>query len=327
MKTKNKVLFLLEENVNSYISGQHIADQVGISRMAVWKAIRSLKDEGYLIDSITNKGYRLLLKNDILSEEGIRKNLREEYKNNPILVMESTGSTNSDAKKMGIDGALHGTVVVTNEQTQGRGRFGRTFSSSKGKGIYMSIIIRPAMNIQEVAFSTILSVVAVSRAIRQYTSDSLEVKWVNDIYANGKKICGILTELVSDIESGGIDFIVVGVGLNVNASASDFPEDIRNIAGSLQISEVNRNKIISEISMEIMDLFKNFEAEQIIQEYREQQLLLGKSIRYERNGEIIEGIAKDIDPYGGLIVDVKGNDVVLRSGEVSVKMSDDDNVK
>lgn len=327
MKTKNKILFYLEENVNSYISGQEIADQVGISRMAVWKAIRSLKDEGYLIDSVTNKGYRLLLQNDILSEEGIRKNLREEYKDNPIVVMESTGSTNSDAKKMGIDGALNGTIIVTNEQTQGRGRFGRTFFSQKGKGIYMSIIIKPSMDIEEVAFSTILSVVAVSRAIRKFTDESLDVKWVNDIYIKGKKVCGILTELISDIESGAVDFIVVGVGLNLNTSANDFPEEVRNIAGSLKISGVNRNKMIAEISMQIMDLFENFKTERIIEEYKEQQLLLGKNIRYEKNGDIIEGIAKDIDPFGGLVVDVKGKDVVLRSGEVSVKISNNNDIK
>ncbi|MDO4710991.1 MAG: biotin--[acetyl-CoA-carboxylase] ligase [Peptostreptococcaceae bacterium] len=320
MNTKNKVLLLLEENIDSYISGQEIAGGLGVSRMAVWKAIHALKGEGYLIDSGTKKGYRLLSQNDILSEQGIRKNLENKYKDNRVLVLESTGSTNSDAKKLAIDGAPHGTIIVANEQTQGRGRFGRTFFSPKEKGIYLSLVLRPNMNIQEVTFSTILTVVAVCRAIKKFTDEKVEVKWVNDLYIEGRKVCGILTELVSDMESGEVDFIVVGVGMNVNAAIEDFPKELQEIAGSVHASGSNRNEIIAGISVQIMDIFENFSLNEIIQEYRELQMILGKKIRYEKNGETIEGIAKDIDQQGGLVVHVEGEDIILRSGEVSVRL-------
>lgn len=319
MTTKNKVLKMLEENRASYISGQELAKALHISRSAIWKAIVVLKKEGYIIESSTKKGYKLQSENDLLSEEGIRIHLNKKYAQNPIVVLPSTGSTNSDAKKLGIDGAPHGTVVTADEQLTGRGRFGRSFVSPKGKGIYLSVILRPKMDILEVSFSTILTVIAVRRALKKFSKEKIHIKWVNDLYIGKKKISGILTELVSDMESGKVDFIVAGIGININAKEEDFPEEFRGIAGSVNVGENNRNKIIAEITDELLDIFEDFDKEKIIEEYKKEQLLLGKQITFIKNEKTYRALAKDIDADGGLIVESEGEVLVLQSGEVSVK--------
>ncbi len=166
MSTKNKIIGLLEQNRSSYVSGQELADQIGISRAAIWKIINQLKQEGYEIDSSNGKGYLLKDSNDILSEEAIRLHLDSSLQKNKIIVKNSLESTNTFAKILGMESAEHGTVVVANEHTKGRGRFGRTFFSEAGKGIYLSVILRPQIGIDEISFSTILTVVAVMRALR-----------------------------------------------------------------------------------------------------------------------------------------------------------------
>ncbi len=319
MTTKNKVLKVLEENRASYISGQDLANSLNISRSAIWKAIVLLKKEGYIIESSTKKGYKLQSKNDLLSEEGIRIHLNKKYAQHPIVVLPSTNSTNSDAKKMGIDGAPHGTIVTADEQLTGRGRFGRSFVSPKGKGIYLSVILRPKMDILEVSFSTILTVIAVRRALKKFSKEKIQIKWVNDLYIGKKKISGILTELVSDMESGKVDFVVAGIGININAKEEDFPEEIREIAGSVNVGETNRNKIIAKISDELLTIFEDFEKAKIIEEYKKEQLLLGKQITFTKDEKNYRAIAKDIDEDGGLIVESEGETMVLQSGEVSVK--------
>lgn len=319
MTTKNKVLKVLEENRASYISGQDLANSLNISRSAIWKAIVLLKKEGYIIESSTKKGYKLQSKNDLLSEEGIRIHLNKKYAQHPIVVLPSTNSTNSDAKKMGIDGAPHGTIVTADEQLTGRGRFGRSFVSPKGKGIYLSVILRPKMDILEVSFSTILTVIAVRRALKKFSKEKIQIKWVNDLYIGKKKISGILTELVSDMESGKVDFVVAGIGININAKEEDFPEEIREIAGSVNVGETNRNKIIAKISDELLTIFEDFDKAKIIDEYKKEQLLLGKQITFTKDEKNYRAIAKDIDEDGGLIVECEGETMILQSGEVSVK--------
>lgn len=319
MTTKNKVLQVLEENRASYISGQELANSLNISRSAIWKAIVLLKKEGYIIESSTKKGYKLQSKNDLLSEEGIRIHLNKKHAQNPIVVLPSTNSTNSDAKKLGIDGAPHGTIVTADEQLTGRGRFGRSFVSPKGKGIYLSVILRPKMDILEVSFSTILTVIAVRRALKKFSKEKIQIKWVNDLYIGRKKISGILTELVSDMESGKVDFVVAGIGININAKAEDFPEELREIAGSVNVGETNRNKIIAKIADELLNIFEDFDKAKIIEEYKKEQLLLGKQITFTKDEKNYRAVAKDIDVDGGLIVESEGEMMVLQSGEVSVK--------
>ena len=318
MSTKSKVLESLETNKPNFVSGEKLAQNLGLSRSAVWKAIKTLEREGYKIDSSTRKGYRLLDVNDLLSEEGIRLHLNN--KQGDIFVFNKTASTNLEAKKLGIEGYKNGTIVVADEQIQGRGRFGRTFISPKGKGIYLSLIVKPLnMNIEEVSFSTILTVVGVMRALKKFTDQKIKIKWVNDLYVGTKKISGILTELVSDIESGNVDFIVVGIGININAKESDFPRDLRKIATSINVGNFTRNEIIAEITNEVLNVFENFNKTDIIEEYKKNQLLIGKIISYEKDGLIKTGIAKDISSEGCLVVEVDKKIEKLNSGEVSVQ--------
>lgn len=318
MATKNKVLKFLEENRANYVSGQELANSLGLSRAAIWKSIAALKKEGYQIDASTKKGYKLESENDLLSDAGIRIHLAPDYQDCPITVLATTKSTNADAKKLGIDGAPHGSIVTADEQIQGRGRFGRSFASPKGKGIYLSVLLRPAMDLLEVSFSTILTVVAVSRALRKFSDQDIAIKWVNDLYIGRKKISGILTELVSDMESGKVDFVVCGIGININAEEEDFPEEIRDIAGSVQVN-TNRNRLIAEIVNELLDVFEHFDKQQIVEEYRRQQLLIGKEIEIVQSMKNKRATALDIDDEGHLIVECEGKTVALQSGEVSVR--------
>ncbi len=321
MSTKNKIIGLLEQNRSSYVSGQELADQIGISRAAIWKIINQLKQEGYEIDSSNGKGYLLKDSNDILSEEAIRLHLNPSFQKNKIIVKNSLDSTNTFAKILGMESAEHGTVVVANEQTKGRGRFGRTFFSEAGKGIYLSVILRPQIGIDEISFSTILTVVAVMRGLRRFTTQNLEVKWVNDIFSDGKKVCGILTELMSDVETQGVDFLVAGIGINFNAKDEDFAKEIRNIAGSVFCADADRNRLIAEIVSELLRVFDHYDKSSIIEEYKSYQLALGKRIIYTKNGEDFEGIAQDITQDGALVVvNDEGKVQELHSGEISIKM-------
>lgn len=322
MSTKNKIQILLEKNKDQYISGQEIAKEIGVSRAAIWKAIQSLKEEGYFIESVTNKGYKLLPSNDILSEEGIRINLIEKYAGRKIIVLNSVDSTNAYAKKLGIDSAEHGTIVVADEQTKGRGRFGRTFFSKQGKGIYLSVILRPQIEISGIAFSTVVSAVAVLRALKRFTDEEIRIKWVNDLYVRDKKVCGILTELVSDMETGSVDFIVAGIGININASEEDFSEEIRGIAGSLKPDKTSRNEIIAAICNELFDIFEDLDKEEIMAQYKMHQLALGKTVRFHKDGKWYEGLAQDIDDSGALIVECSGEKLLLQSGEISIKIKE-----
>lgn len=318
MSTKDKVLELLQKS-EEYISGEDIANRLGISRTAVWKAIKSLRDNEFEISANTNKGYFLNKGKDIISVYGIKSFLKEKYKENPIFVYDTIDSTNWEAKRISMEGAVHGTIIVSDEQTKGRGRYGRAFASKKGKGIYMSMVLKPEFDIYEVAFSTIISAVGVLRALKKFTTEKIEIKWVNDLYINSKKICGILNELVCDIETKNIDFIVTGIGININACERDFDDDIKDKASSLQIHDFVRNNIISEIANEILDIFENFDKKQILEEYKNFQMLFGKEIVYEKDGEEYFGIAEDISDDGGLIIKKDEGYVTLNSGEVSVR--------
>ena len=323
MSTKEKVLLFLEQNRSSFVSGQELADRIGVSRVAVWKAINALKAEGYKIDSTTNKGYKLRAGNDILSAEVIRLYLQQPYQEKEIIVLDKVDSTNTYAKIVGMERANHGTIITANEQTKGRGRFGRTFFSNAGEGIYLSVLLKPEMALQEVSFSTILTVVAIVRALKKFTRQKLEVKWVNDIFVGGKKVCGILTELVSNVETQEIDFIVAGIGINFNTPKENFVSEIRDIAGSVYCAETDRNHVIAEIVNQLLPLFEDYSRDQIIEEYRSYQMLLGRKVFYFVGDKRHEGTARDILPDGALLLE-EGDGTLrqLHSGEVSIRVSD-----
>lgn len=317
MSHKVQVLTLLEENRAVYLSGQHIADVLGISRNAVWKIIRSLKSEGYAIEAKTNKGYRISLAPDILHVDAIRSELHENYRDIPIEVYDTIDSTNNLAKKRAEDQSGY-FLVAANEQTAGRGRRGRTFVSPRGNGIYTSLVFRPAFPLQDAYFATLIAVVAVRRVLTRLTEETIDIKWVNDLYIREKKVCGILTELVSDVEMR-IEHIVVGIGINLNADMEQYPEEVSSIAGSLSVEGVARNEIIAQIVNEMLPMMEEPDRSEVLKEYRAHQMLHGKEICYEQNGVRKTGVVCGVADNGGLRVESDGKVSILMSGEVSVK--------
>ncbi|MEG2109555.1 MAG: biotin--[acetyl-CoA-carboxylase] ligase [Clostridium sp.] len=328
MALKHSVLKILEENREISISGEKLASELSVSRSAIWKAINTLKSEGYEIIAIRNKGYKLALNTDILSSEGITPFLKDDYKKNNILVMKSVGSTNKEAKKLCIDNTSHGTVLVANEQDSGKGRLGRKFFSPKDTGIYMSIILCPNIDISSAVLITTATSVAVCRAIRKVSNLNPEIKWVNDIFLNNKKICGILTEAITDFESGMVENIIIGIGLNFKTKKEQFPDELQDIAGSIFESdetEITRNNLVGEIINEVLNIYENLNKKDFLNEYKELSLVLGKDIKYSQRNKWHNAKAIDIDSNGSLIVKCEDGTIkTLNSGEISVRRITDE---
>ncbi|MCL2199245.1 MAG: biotin--[acetyl-CoA-carboxylase] ligase [Defluviitaleaceae bacterium] len=323
MSTKNKLLALLESNRGNSISGEHIGGLLGISRTAVWKAANELKKDGHKITAATNKGYRLSVENDILSKEGITAFLPPKLHGWQISVYPSLDSTNILAKKMAAEGAAHGTVIITDHQTAGNGRYGRSFFSPAGCAIYMSMIIKPSSIWPKIpTLITAFTAVAVCEAIEKTCSVQPKIKWVNDLFLNGKKICGISTEAVTSLESGEIEWIVVGIGVNFSPPAEEIPAELKSIIGTVfEKPTTTRNHLTSEIITRMSNLDTNGDEKELLQNYRSRLMLLGKKITVAAAGHSYEATAIDIDDTGRLIVKTNdGKTQALSSGEVSVRL-------
>ncbi len=320
MPTKNDVLRLLEENKGEPISGQKLAELLGVSRQAIWKAVESLKEDGHIINSSINKGYQLDSNSDLISAEGIRIFLSKENRDRPIIVFKTIDSTNSEAKRLALNGALHGTVIIAEEQTNGRGRKGKSFFSPPKTGIYASFILKPKVNIDDAQMVTIYAAVSVCNVIENLTNLNPKIKWVNDIYLNGKKICGILTEAISDFESGTVDFIIVGIGVNFSTKQEDFPKEIQDIAGSLPKTNISRNQFIAALIDEMLKNANCIFQNNLIDLYKEHSLMLGKEIIYQKNLQTLYGKVLDINERGNLVVLINNSKIdILHSGEVEIK--------
>ncbi|MDF2558452.1 MAG: biotin-protein ligase [Bacillales bacterium] len=322
MSTKHKILELLEKNRGHHLSGEEIAKQLEISRSAVWKNIKLLEKDGYYIKAVTNQGYSLTDDNNILSVQGILPYLSNENFSKKIHIFHSLESTNKTAKEMAINGHEHGTVIISDSQTSGKGRYGRTFYSPSGSGLYMSFILRAEyLNLPTVPLITSATAVAVCRAIESVTGKEPKIKWVNDIVLENKKICGILTEAMSNFESGTIDWIIIGIGVNIDTN--DFPDELKGIAGSLfsSVSEGTiRNRLAAEITNILLSSNDWLDNPQVYTEYKSRQLLFGKKITVIQQNETYEALALDLDEMCNLIVKKEdGTVVALSTGEVSIK--------
>ena len=319
MSTKNDVLSVLERDRERYISGQELAETLKVSRTAVWKAVKGLEEDGHKILAINNKGYKLDAGSDLLSEEGVRVNLPDKYQNCPITVLSVIDSTNNQAKKLVMDKATHGTIVLAEEQTAGRGRYGKSFLSPRGIGLYMSLVLKPSIGVSDPQMITVATAVAVCWAIEKLTDKKPQIKWVNDIYLDGKKICGILSEAVTDFESRSIESIVVGVGVDCTTDEAIIPEELRGIIGSLGIKEISRNRLAAEIAAGVLDCFKKLGDREIIDEYRKRSLMYGREIRYNLGNEWHNASVTGISDDGGLLVRLdSGEETILNSGEVNI---------
>lgn len=321
MSTKSAVLTLLMQRSAEFLSGEEMAQQLSVSRTAIWKAINELKKEGHLISSSPNKGY-YYEKNDVLSVEGIRLSLNPQTPSLHITLLDSSDSTMKNAKLAAINGAPQNTLIVADMQDAPKGRFGRSFFSKAGCGIYMSLLLRPNQNFEEMAQYTVIMAVAVSKAMDYLTSEATEIKWVNDIYLNGKKVCGILSEAMSDVESGQISNVIIGMGINFSIKQTEFPEELRQTATSLfsnQEPTISRNELIAEIWNQFYAILADLPREQFLEEYREKSFVLGKAVTFTQAGKNYQGIAKAINPRGELIVALDdGHEKILASGEISL---------
>ena len=256
---------------------------------------------------------------DKLEKEKIEARL--EGLDTTIIVMDEVDSTHLELKRLAQGGAKGGTVVIAERQTSGRGRLGRSFFSPAGSGIYMSVLNKPSFPAEKAVLVTTAVSVAVCRAIEKVSGKRPLIKWVNDLYLNGKKICGILTEAIRDAKSGKIEYIVIGIG--INCSETDFPDDIKNIAGSICEREesFSRNELIAEIMKEINSLGDFADSKDFIDEYKRRSLVLGKEIRILGQTEEL-ATAVDIDENGGLVVRLSGGETkILSSGEISIRLS------
>lgn len=314
MAVKHEILTLLEQNRNTYLSGEYMAEMLGVSRAAVWKAMRSLMDDGHEIEGIPHRGYRLL--NDRLSQEAISLHLRHDV---PVHVFDTVGSTNREAQKMASEGAPHGTCVLAESQSAGRGRLGRSFFSPSGSGIYMSVVIHPTFDISKSVLITAAASVAVSRAIEKVTGNIPEIKWVNDIYICKKKVCGILTQAVTDFESGQIGNVIVGIGINCRETA--LPKDIKDIAGIVS-GDYSRNELAAEVIDNLLSVCENIEDRTFIEYYRDHSMIIGEDINViPRDQEPVPAHAYGIDDDGGLLIRYEdGTEAVLTTGEVSIRI-------
>ena len=312
MSVKQNVIALLEENRSKVISGQELANQLHVSRAAIWKAIKTLKEEGYNSEATPNKGYVLLENSDVLSKQGIAYYLTEEI---DIFSYKTIDSTNTQMKKLAINGGKNHSVIVSEEQSAGRGRFGRSFYSPAQKGVYMSVLLKTGDSLQNATMITIKTAVAVRRAIAKLYDIEVAIKWVNDLYYRGKKVCGILSEAISDFESGMIEAIIIGIGINV--STDNFPLEIASIATSLGLQEANRNQFIAEILNQLFAIIDE-DFKLVLNEYRMASCVLHKQITFNQKGEQFTGLVREINDLGNLVVSSNGAEMVLTAGEVSI---------
>ena len=325
MSLKQRVLQLLENSRGEALSGQQLADSLNVSRASVWKAVKSLQTDGYQIVATTNKGYVLLTSNDILSEQSIRACLSPKYKDVDVIALKTSPSTNAEAMTRRLNGQLkHGTLIVADEQTNGRGRMGKSFFSPK-KGIYMSAsLCKSIENMQDVLIITPAAAVAVLRSITKLAGLDAKIKWVNDIYIGKKKVCGILTQADIDFESGKAGTFVVGIGINF--VEQDFPDEIKDKACALFSGEptITRSQLIADIYDNLMELTSDLTDRSFMQEYKDNSLVIGKEISYEINCEEKRGRVIDIDERGGLVIQEGDKIRKLTCGEISIRSARDE---
>lgn len=320
MKTKIlKELKMSEE----YVSGQRLCEKLGVSRTAVWKHIKALKEEGYQIDSVTNKGYKLVVEPDLLKEEEVFFNLHTKWLGKNLYCHDSLDSTNLEIRRLGEAGACHGTTVIAEEQTMGRGRRGRGWLGEAGCGIWMSFLLKPEINAEHSSMLTLVAALAVEEAIRETTGIKSQIKWPNDMIINGKKVCGILTEMSLQMDE--INYIVVGIGINVNIA--EFPEDLKKKATSLQIEGKTRIKR-APLAAKVLECFEKYYDIFLKTEDLSELMGLYNNLLVHQNQEIrvIRGQSEEIyrsrgiNASGELIVeDLQGNISEIVSGEVSVR--------
>lgn len=323
---KAQILQLLKKDRNQFVSGEAICRHIGVSRTAVWKHIRSLREEGYIIDAATHRGYSLTYIPDRLYPDEIADGLNTEFMGGRVYYHQSLESTNREARALASGGVPGGSLVVAEEQAGGRGRMGRGWFSPKGLGLWCSLILRPEVQPNEAPPITMLTAVAVASAVEKVTGVAPGIKWPNDLLVGGKKICGILTEMVAEMEK--VDYLVVGVGINVNIPFEDFPEELRETATSLCLEKnelVSRLHLLKQFLREFEFYYQKWINEgfaPVLEEWKKRCINLGCPVRISTSREVWEGLAEDVDSDGALLLRMPGGSVQrFMAGEVSLRNS------
>lgn len=322
MDTKEQLLTLFEQNKGQFFSGEALAERLSVSRTAIWKAVRKLRSEGYAIDAVPNKGYCLSPESDILSPQGIEQYLDKACRSLALQVIPSVPSTNALVYELAAAGAPEGCVIIAQQQTAGKGRQGRRFFSPPDSGLYLSLLLRPKQASPSQALSlTTMAAVAVCEAIELVSGEKAEIKWVNDIFVRGKKVCGILTEASFQMESGFLDYAILGIGVNVFPPQEGFPEELSEIAGAVfsRPCSGGKNRLCAQILNRFMAYYQSPDAVDHVQKYRSRSFLTGKKVLVCRVGMQRPAMVEDIDEACRLLVRYEdGSREALFSGEVRI---------
>ena len=326
MAVKDKLTELFEQNRGKYLSGEEIAKTLGCSRNAVWKSVKGLQESGYKISAVTNKGYCLEEDTDVISETGIKKYLNDKSKELDIKVYRQLESTNLTLRDFANNGAGQGLVVISGEQTKGRGRLGRSFFSPSDTGLYMSILLRPEMIARDAVKITTAAAVSVAEAVEKVSSLETKIKWVNDIYLNNKKICGILTEASFNMEMGGLEYAVLGIGVNAYEPENGFPDDIKNVAGAVFTKRENdiRNRLAGEILNSFSKYYAELNDNTFYDGYKSRLMWIGEKINLISAGKSTPATLLDVDKDCRIICEYEnGEKGLISSGEISIRKKAD----
>lgn len=318
---KNR-LFEILAGSEDHISGQALAARLGVSRQAVWKGIKALRDEGFVIDSVAGKGYKLTEMPIDLNELAVRYYLKTSNLGKNLIVLDSVGSTNDYLKQLGSEGCESGTVVTAHEQTKGKGRLGRSWESKRDDNLMFSILLRPRMAPKDMADITPLTGLAICQALRDYTGLDLKIKWPNDIIIGKKKLVGILTEMSAEFDA--VEYIVTGIGINVDQTT--FPDEIAHKATSLLLEtgrHYDKNRLLAGLLGRIEEEFTRSSlalSAASIKEYKKLCATIGRSVTFKSGTRSISGVAVDIDEDGALKVMLSDGSLrTVNAGEVTVQ--------
>ncbi len=318
------IVEMLKKAGEDFISGESIAGELGISRTAVWKHIQKLREHGYQIISRERRGYQLKDAPDLLLPSEIQIGLNTQIIGKEMKYFPSVDSTNRVAKALAYHGAEEGTIVVAEEQDSGKGRLDRNFYSPRGKGIWFSVILRPKILPHDAPKFTLMAAVAVAEAMARFNLKA-EIKWPNDIMFDGRKLVGILTEITGELAR--ITYMVIGIGINVNMSREDFPEELQSVAASLAEmngEDLSRVELFRAVLEEFDKLYREVSAsgfDKIIERWKKYNVTLGKNVRVisAGDGESFTGKAIDLDEDGALVVETAQGRRTVYAGDVSIR--------
>lgn len=315
---KNKILSLLKSE-NGFLSGEMISRAFGVSRSAVWKHIKSLRAEGYEIESVQNKGYRLVSSGGIINEQEIACGLNTSLLGKSIVCLEEVDSTNEEAKRQ--KDLPDGTLFIAEVQTAGKGRSGRAWTAKRGDNIFMSLLLKPNINMNDISQVTLVAGMGVCRALREAVGVDARIKWPNDIVCGGKKICGILTEMTAEINR--VEYLVCGIGINVNQESFSGELDEKATSVFMLTGQKAERAPLVRAALENIEkyysLFLREGFSALRADYRAMCVTLGRQVRVVRGGEGQTAFASDISERGELLVERDGRTFAVASGEVSVR--------